>query len=392
MSGTDRAFPLEGFRVLDLSRALSGPYAGRLLVDLGADVVKVEPPDGDMTRRLGEVRHGLAGLYTQLNPGKRNVCLDLQTPGGRDLARRLAAATDVLVENFRPGVAQRLGLGWEELSAENPRLVMLSISGFGQTGPEASRRAFAPVIHAESGLLARQSEADGCGPHDLVLGLADSLAGLHGIVAVLAALILRDRTGSGQHIDMGMLDAVVATDDYMHHAADQSPVWPVRGRVWDAPGGPIMIAADPKKLWYELSRHYGLADPSPAGAEVSVKAASRVAVVATWALSFPSRAELIKALEGAGLAWGEVRTPRNVLESPTVKARGMVADIDDRGDGRRRVVQTPYRFSAAAAGVRGPATYRGEQNREVLSEWLGLGDEEIAGLVAAGVLQAEAVP
>ncbi|MGH9036283.1 MAG: CaiB/BaiF CoA transferase family protein [Acidimicrobiia bacterium] len=392
MSGTGPAFPLEGFRVLDLSRALSGPYAGRLLADLGADVVKVEPPDGDMTRRLGQVRHGLSGLYTQLNPGKRNVCLDLQTPGGRDLARRLAGAADVVVENFRPGVAHRLGLGWEELSAEHPRLVMLSISGFGQTGPEASRRAFAPVIHAESGLLARQSEADGCGPHDLVLGLADSLAGLHGIVAVLAALLLRDRTGAGQHIDMGMLDAVLATDDYLHQVVDQVPVWPVRGRVWDAPGGPIMIAADPKMIWFELSRHYGLTDPSPAGADVSVKAANRVAVIAAWALAFPSRAELIEALEKAGLAWGEVRTPRNVLESPTVQARAMVADVDDRGGGHRRVVQTPYKFSAAAAGVRGPATYRGEQNREVLAEWLGLDDGEIAALVAGGVLQAEAGP
>ena len=384
--------PLEGVRVLDLSRALSGPYAGRLLADLGADVVKFEPPDGDMTRYLGEVRHGLSGLYTQLNAGKRNICVDLDTVEGRALARRLAAAADVLVENFRPGVLERLGLGWPELSAANPGLVLLSITGFGQAGPEAGRRAFAPVIHAESGVLGRQCEADGCGPHDLVLGLADSLAGLHGVVAVLAALRLRERTGRGQQIDMAMLDAVVGTDDYMHHVGDQSfPVWPVRGQVWDAPGGPIMVAADPKKIWADLSRRFGLVDPSPPGADVATKVAARAGIVGEWFRSFASRQELVAALDAAGLAWGELRSPADLAESPTVRARNLLVDIDDRGGGRRRVVQSPYRFSDADAGVRGPAPYRGEHNGDVLADWLNLPDdsEEIVKLVASGALSAE---
>jgi CoA:oxalate CoA-transferase len=365
------AFPLDGIRVLDLSRALSGPYAGRLLADLGADVVKLEPPDGDMTRHLGEVRHGLSGLYTQLNAGKRNICLDLDTPEGRAVALRLAAAADVVVENFRPGVLDRLGFGWRDLSAANPGIVLLSITGFGQTGPDAGRRAFAPVIHAESGFLGRQSEADACGPHDLVLGLADSLAGLHGVIAVLAALRLRERTGLGQHIDMAMLDAVLATDDYMHHVADGSfPVWPVRGQVWDAPGGPIMVAADPKKIWADLSRHFGLADPSPPGADIPTKAKARAEAVAEWFGSFPSRPDLIEALDRAGLAWGDVRRPSDLAGAPVVASRHMLADIDDRGGGQRRVVQSPYRFSDASAGVRGPAPLHGEHNDVVLSEWL----------------------
>ena len=386
MSGTDHPFPLDGIRVLDLSRALSGPYAGRVLADLGADVVKLEPPGGDITRSLGTVRHGLSGLYFQLNAGKRNVCIDLATDGGRAIARRLMTAADVVVENFRPGVLDRLGLGWDALSSECPALIMLSITGFGQRGPESGRRAFAPVIHAESGLLGRQAEADGCGPHDPVLGLADSLAGLHGVIAVLAALRLRERTGRGQHIDMAMLDAVLATDDYMHHVADGSAVWPVRGRVWDAPGGAIMIAADPKKLWHELSRHFRLSDPSPPGAPIPVKAANRQSVTATWIASFATRGGLTAALDRAGLAWGELRTPQTVLASPTVQAREMVAQVDDRGGGRRGVVQTPYRFSAAAAGVRGPASYRGEQNREVLTEWLGLtaDDEDLLSQKVGG--------
>lgn len=384
--------PLEGLRVLDLSRALSGPYAGRLLADLGADVVKLEPPDGDMTRYLGQVRHGLSGLYTQLNVGKRNVCVDLDIEEGRNVARRLGAAADVVVENFRPGVLDRLGLGWAELSAANPGLVLLSISGFGQTGPGADRRVFAPVVHAESGFLGRQSEADRCGPHDLVLGLADSLAGLHGVIAVLAALRLRERTGRGQHIDMAMLDAVLATDDYMHHVGDESfPVWPVRGQVWEAPGGPIMVAADPKKIWADLSRHFSLADPSPPGADVPTKAAARAETVAAWFRSFASRDDLIDALDQAGLAWGDVRRPADLADAPSVRTRNLLVDVDDRGGGQRRVVQSPYRFSAADAGIRGPAPHRGEHNGDVLADWLTLLDdsEEIAKLVAAGALQAE---
>jgi crotonobetainyl-CoA:carnitine CoA-transferase CaiB-like acyl-CoA transferase len=153
-----------------------------------------------------------------------------------------------------------------------------------------------------------------------------------------------------------------------------------------------MIAADPKKLWYELARHFGLADPSPADAPIAVKAANREWVIAAWVAAFATRAELTAALDRAGLAWGEVRTPQTLLDSPTVQARGMVVEVDDRGGGRRGVVQTPYRFSGAAAGVRGPASYRGEQNRSVLTDWLGLGAGEIDQLVAGAAVVAEPGP
>ena len=390
MAETNQTYPLAGVKVLDLSRALSGPYAGRLLSDLGADVVKIEGPSGDMTRRLGEIRHGFSGLFTQLNAGKRNVGLDLHNSESAEVLRKLVRRADVLIENFRPGVLDRLNLGWSSLSAENPRLVMLSITGFGQDGPAADRRAFAPVIHAESGLLHRQADADGCGPHDLVLGLADSVAGLHGVVAVLAALRCRDRDGAGQHIDMAMLDALVATDDYAHHAADHHfPVWPVRGRVWDTPSGPIMIAADPKMLWYELSRHFGLEDDSPAGTVLDEKVARRERVMGEWIAAQPTRQALIAALDRAGLAWGDVRAPADVPDAPSLAARSMVAEIDDRGGGVRRIVQSPYRFSSAASGVRGSTAYLGEHNVGVLSEWLGLDLAGVGDLTDRGVLCSE---
>jgi len=382
--------PLAGLRVLDLSRVVAGPFAGRLLSDLGADVVKIEPPEGDVTRVWGEIRHGLSGFYTQQNAGKRNLCVDLKAPGAAELVVRLAAAADVMIENFRPGVIDRLGLGWDVLSAASPRLVLLSVSGFGQSSPLAQRTAYAPVIHAESGLLARQALFDEAPPSDPMLSIADTYAALHGLVAILAALRLRDRTGVGQHIDMAMLDAMLATDDYAHHALDQFPVRRLGGEVWvEATGGPIMIAGEFRYTWRQVHTVHGVADPTPPGAELDVKIRWRREAVASWLASFPDRGSLVAALEKAHLAWGDVPTSEEVFSGPHVAAREVAAEIDDRAGGVRRVVQSPYRFSAAESGVRGPAPYRGEHNGEVLAEWLGLSADEVDTLAAAAVLHAE---
>lgn len=385
--------PLAGVRVLDLSRVLSGPFAGRLLADLGADVVKLEPPEGDVTRLWGDVRHGLSGFYTQQNVGKRNVCVDLKAPGGADLALRLATVADVVVENFRPGVLARLGLGWEALSAANPRLVLLSISGFGQTGPYANRQAYAPVIHAESGLMARQAERDGTFPADPMYSIADTVSGLHGLVGVLAALVQRARTGRGQHVDVAMLDVVVATDDYAHYVLDGVPFEHLAGEVWEAPGGPILIASELRHVWRQVSTAHGLADPTPPGAGLEEKIRARHEAVAAWVKGFPDREALYQALREARLAWGDVLDPADALASPSLAHRGALAEVDDRGGGRRRVVQSPYRFSDARSGAgAGGAPYRGEHNNAVLAEWLGAGPDEVAGLAAAGVLSAEEPP
>ena len=170
-------FPLASLRVLDLSRVLAGPFAGRMLADLGADVVKVEPPEGDITRGWGAIRHGIGGYYTQQNAGKRTLCVDLDAPGGAALLLRLAQRADVLIENFRPGVLAKHGLGWERLHPLNPRLVMLSISGFGASSPEAERPAYASVLHAESGILARQAQFD-LGHEQFAVGPADQVVEL----------------------------------------------------------------------------------------------------------------------------------------------------------------------------------------------------------------------
>lgn len=380
--------PLLGIRVLDLSRVVSGPFAGRMLSDLGADVVKVEPPEGDLTRRWGDVRHGLSGFYTQQNAGKRNVCIDLKADGGVEVVRRLVGAADVLLENFRPTVLDRLGLGWPVLSEANPRLVMLSITGFGQTGPERDRQAYAPVIHAESGLIARQAAFDQAWPSDPMLSVADTNAGLHGLVAVLAALLQRASTGLGQHIDMAMTDAMLATDDYAHHAVDGFPIRRLGGEVWAAPGGPILVAGELRNLWHQLHTVHAVADPTPDGASLAEKVAARRDACGAWIAAFADRDRLKRALEAANLAWAEPRDPMAAFESPTARHRGMRAEIPDGGGGTRGVVQSPYRMSGATTGVRGAAPHRGEHNGDVLSSWLGMESDEIAELVADGVLLA----
>jgi len=381
--------PLASLRVLDLSRVLAGPFAGRMLADMGADVVKVEPPEGDITRGWGAVRHGLGGYFTQQNAGKRTVCIDLDTPGGASLVSRLAQRADVLIENFRPGVLARHGLAWEQLHALNPRLVMLSISGFGATSPEAQRPAYAAVLHAEAGIVARQSEFDAAPPTDPVLSIADTNAGLHGLAAVLAALLLRERSGLGQHVDIAMLDAMLVTDDYAHFALDGIPIVRGGGEIWDASGGPIMVTGDFRTLWKVLTAQFGVVDPTPPGAPLGEKIRLRRQAAAVFYRSFPNRSALIAALDGARIPWGDVRSTAAAFSSPTALARGTAVPIDDRGGGTRRVVQSPYRFSGAQSGVHGSAAYRGEHNRDVLVDWLGAAPDEIAQLEEAGVLLAE---
>ena len=236
--------PLDGLKVLDLSRVLAGPFAGRMLCDLGADVVKVEPPAGDLTRLWGALIGGVPGYYSQQNAGKRCICVDLAKAAGGDIVRRLAARADLVIENFRPGVMTRLGLDYETLRALREDVVLLSISGFGQDGPEAQRPAYAAAIHAEAGLVRRQAR-DGRPPADIQMSVADTNASLHGLVAALAALRLRDRTGLGQHIDVAMIDAMLVTDDQLHYGLEDSRhTAPALSDIWRTGAGDVLIAGD----------------------------------------------------------------------------------------------------------------------------------------------------
>lgn len=380
-------YPLEGIRVIDMSRVLAGPFAGRMLADLGAEVVKVEPPDQDVTRRWGKEIGGVSGYYNQQNAGKKNISIDLNAAEGQALLKSLVSKADILLENFRPGVMDRLGVGYEALKAVNPGLIMLSISGFGQHGPEARRAAYAPIIHAETGAILRQAQRAGCHPVEMAMSFADTNAGLHGLVGVLAALHLRNRTGVGQHLDIAMVDAMVATDDHTHAHLDSVESQTGASEVWDATGGPIILAGDFRHIWRQFNTVLGLADPTPDGASLEEKIRCRRDAAAAFLVSFETRAALTEALDKARLAWGNVNETADFLrQSPTVTARGSVVSVDDRVGGTRPVFQSPYRFSNASSGVRGGAPHQGEHNTSVLGEWLSLPTEEIERLEQAGVL------
>ena len=383
-------YPLDGVRVLDLSRVLAGPFAGRMLSDLGADVVKLEPPQQDLTRLWGAVIGEVPGYFHQQNAGKRNVCIDLSVHEGLALAKQLAANADIVIENFRPGVMDRLGLGYEQLKALRKDLILLSISGFGQDSPESQRMAYAAVIHAESGLVQRQAR-DGRPPQDVRVSLSDTNAALHGLVAVLAAMHLRQTTGLGQHIDMSMLDATIVTDDQLlYHLEDSHETGPAVSDIWDTGFGPILIAGDFRHIWRQLNTGMGIKDPARKGASLEEKIQRRRASAASFFKSLQNRIEAQEIMESLGLAWGEVRDSSTLRDSETVRHRGVLTEVDDRAGGSRVIPQSPYRFSDAEAGVRGGAPHLGEHNGEVLRDWLELQDEEIERwLVSNALVSAE---
>lgn len=379
-------FPLEGLKVLDMSRVLAGPFAGRMLCDLGADVVKVEPPEGDSTRLWGRMAGGISSYFNMANAGKRCISIDLRAEGARELVIDLAAKADVVLENFRPDVMPRLGIGYEQLAAKNPRLIMLSISGFGRDGPESRRPAYAPIVHAELGLIHRVQTREGV-KVDLPLSVADTNAGLHGLVALLSAVIMRDRTGLGQHIDLSMMDATLVSDDQLHfeieHAEGTRNLPP---DIWETGVGGILVSVDFRYLWKLLTTEFGITDPSTGDTPLEEKISLRRSAVAAFMQSLTSWDAVERTMDKMNLAWGRVRAGKDLREQPTLASRASIVEIDDRAGGTRPIAQTPYRFSQAAAGVRGPAPHRGEHNADVLADWLGQSPATISALYESGII------
>tara|TARA_B110000238_G_scaffold58916_1_gene64406 strand:+ start:1606 stop:2706 length:1101 start_codon:yes stop_codon:yes gene_type:complete len=351
-----------------------------MLSDLGAEVVKVEPPDGDVTRYWGHEVANITGYFHQQNAGKKNICIDLRAPDAPNLVKQLAANADIVIENYRPDVMDRLGVGYTDLDAVNEKLIMLSISGFGRDGPESTRPAYAPVIHAEAGLIARSTTKDSVKHHDLPLSVADTNASLHGLVGVLAALHMRHRTGKGQHIDIAMIDATVATDDQIHYDLEGSnETGPMPNEIWESGIGPVLLSTDFRLLFRSLTE-LGLEDPSNPMMELKEKISLRRKAVGDFLNTIDTLEDFSAAMKSINVAWGEVRSPENLRDQKTIIRRGSITDIDDRNGGTRPITQSPYRFSNAKSGVRGPAAHRGEHFNEVLKGWLSMNDKDISQL------------
>ena len=373
-------YPLAGLRVLDFSRVLAGPFAGRMLSDLGADVVKVEPPDGDVTRYWGHEIANITGYFHQQNAGKKNICIDLRAPDAPALVKQLVTKADIVIENYRPDVMDRLGIGYADLDVVNKKLIMLSISGFGRDGPESTRAAYAPVIHAETGLIARSTSRDGVELHDLPLSVADTNASLHGLVGVLSALHMRHRTGKGQHIDIAMIDATVATDDQIHYDLEgANETGPMPNEIWESGIGPVLLSTDFRLLFRSLTT-LGMEDPSSPEMELEEKINVRRKAVSDFLNTLDTIENFSAAMKSMNVAWGGVRSPENLRDQLTIINRGSITDIDDRNGGTRPITQSPYRFSAAKSGVRGPAAHRGEHFDEILKDWLSMTDQNISQL------------
>lgn len=402
--------PLTGITVLDFSRVLAGPHCGRMLADLGADVIKIEPPEGDMTRFSYPRRNSIATYFTQQNVGKRNLSLDLKQPATVELLRRLADTADVLLENFRPGVMARLGLGYSELAARNPRLVYTSISGYGQSGPWIDRRAYAPVVNAESGVTWVQGEARHGQYANDPLSHGDVYTALEALAGLLAALYQRERTGRGQWVEVSMTETMLAVNEHVHwylrddpevtgdddlpsFLPGEYPVLPTKE------GHSVVVAGHPAgngsfDLYCRaMGREDLRTDP-----RLSTIGGRRqhldliMLALHEWSATFDDLDALEQALEAQGLAMGVVRTVREIGESDWAVARGAIVEVSDRGTGVVRVPNSPWHFSDADAGVRGQPAYRGEHNREVLAEKLGLDDDALDQLEADGVLSSRLPP
>jgi crotonobetainyl-CoA:carnitine CoA-transferase CaiB-like acyl-CoA transferase len=388
---------LEGIRILDLTRVVAGPSCTRTLADLGADVIKIEPPEGDLMRQGVPRAGGVSIGFAQQNAGKRLLSVDLSQPEGQALVRRLARQVDVLVENYRPGVAARLGLGYDELAAVNPGIIYCSISGYGQNGPAAGRRAYAPIIHAELGLVDLSARERGTEPLPEAVSHADFDVGAQAATAILAALVHRLRTGEGQRIDVSMAETMLAMNEWTAVEVaggvgnEISPFRPGKAALLRLRDGSwVQVPGNPTTWIFGVARALGKEDEMAAlgwyskedtqGREEEIRA-----LMQRWADAFDSVEAFEAALDAARIPLGLVKPLGGVAEEAWALARGAFVSVDVNGESVR-IPRSPFRFSRSAAGPAGGAGCQGADNRDAVKALLGLSDADVDALEAAGVL------
>ncbi len=400
------ALPLEEVRVIDLSQGAAGPVCTQLLSDFGADVVKVEPPGGDWGRQLGPPFYPLpdgrktAAAYVGMNRNKRSLVVDLKRPEGREVVLRLADRADVFVESFRPGVADRLGLGASTLSARNPRLVYCSISAFGQEGPWRDRPGVDGVVQAMSGLMSITGTEDGP-PVKVGVPAADMVGGFLAALGILLALLARQRSGAGQVVDASLLDALLAFQAVplaMYFCSGEPPRRSGSAAPYAAPNeafptrdGYVMVAAYSSDRWQQLCELLGCpqlaSDPRFATNELRVR--NRVALREVLEPIFRTRTtgEWLEVLEQGDLLCAPLLTYPELVSSRHVTERGMVVELVHPEAGAARVVGNPIRLRGTRARVYRPAPLPGEHTVEILRE-AGYTEEQVTQLVRTGVVEA----
>jgi crotonobetainyl-CoA:carnitine CoA-transferase CaiB-like acyl-CoA transferase len=390
---------LEGLRVLDLTQVMAGPYCAMLLADMGADVVKIEPPGGEASRRVElELAPGVSGPYLAVNRNKRGLVVDLKQPAGVAVLERLAAAADVLVENYRPGVAERMGVGYARLSAINHRLIYCSISGFGQTGPYADRGGYDLIAQGMSGIMSATG-SEGGAPVKVGVPVTDLGAGLFAVFGILCALRARHVTGRGQLVDTSLFEAGLALS-----AWEATEYW-FTGQVprglgtahrlnapyqaFRASDGHFTVGAANDNLFPRFCAILGLDQlvTDPRFDSVAHRLQHRAALqeLIEAVTRHRPRAHWLAHCEAAGVPAGPIYSVPEALDDPHVRARGMVQELPHPGLGRVKGLGNPVKMSRTPPAMRTVAPALGEHTDAILRE-TGLADDEIAALRAQGAV------
>jgi crotonobetainyl-CoA:carnitine CoA-transferase CaiB-like acyl-CoA transferase len=396
---TTSSLALDGLRVLDLTSQLSGPYCVMLLGDLGADVIKIERPGvGDDARASSPKINGESAAFMTYNRNKRSVTLDLKAPAGRAIALALAARADVVVENYRPGVAARLGLGWDDVRAKNPRVVYCSISGFGQTGPYRERGGFDRIAQGMSGFMSISGEQDGP-PLPLPIPISDIGTGMFGAIGVLAAIVARTRTGEGQHVDASLLETPIAWSIYeasSYFATGQVPERLGPGHRASAPyqafrtkDSWINVGGGSPRFWPKICAMLGVPelvdDPRFRTPGERVRRRKELEALLQPHFEKETTATWLDRFEAEGVPAGPILTYDQVFADPHVMHREMAVPVDHPVAGRTRVLGIPIKLSRTPGRIRRPAPTLGQHTDEVLGE-LGYDAEAIGRLRAARVI------
>ncbi|MDP3668672.1 MAG: CaiB/BaiF CoA-transferase family protein [Telluria sp.] len=402
MSDIQSSLPLAGVRVLDLSRVLAGPWCAMILGDLGAEVIKVEHPErGDDTRDWG-LRIGATETpyFNSVNRNKRSICLDLQTEEGQQYARELALKSDVVLQNFKFGGIEKMGLGYAQLSADNPGLIYCSITGYDRSGPEAARPGYDLVIQGESGLMALNGEANRP-PLKFGTAVVDTMTGMYAAQAVLAALYQREKTGKGRDIGMALFDcglmitayygleALLIGEDPPRYGNAHPSIMPYG--VYDAADGPLVVACGNNsqfaRFCTDVIERPELATDERFKTNLKRSANRDILVpILTFELGRRKRKDLLERLAGAGIPCGEVAGLHEALTSKRATDAGLVTTQTHPVAGDIKVMAPPYRFDGERLPVRKAPPTLGEGTQEVLQSLLGVSDARLAELKAKGVI------
>lgn len=394
--------PLKGIRVLDFTRVLSGPHCTRMLSDLGADVIKLEPPEGDLTRFAYPRVGSMSTYFAQQNVGKQNISMDLKHPEAIELVKKMVEHCDVVVENFRGGVMDKLGLGYDVLKEINPRLIYASISGYGNTGPWKTRRAYATVVNAETGMTGLQARARGGVATNDPHSHADVYTGMEAAAGILAALFQRTSTGAGQHIDISMAQTMLYVNEHVHNELFDAEVSPNVIRSFQPGDYPILQTGDgtyvvvsghpAEKGTFDLfvkamNRPELLQDPRFVDVENRLKHLDEVvSEIRQWARSVQTAQEIEDVMAQSGLAMGVMRTMKEIAATEWAESRNVLIEVDDRSGDTFRVPNSPWVFSGSDTTTQGEAKFRGEDNEVVLGELAGVSPDEVQRLTDVGVL------